>query len=1231
MMLYVFHVDTGTMITFDMRLVSESVGHLKEAVEKSTNIPVEKQVLLISGGECLDAANSIGSYAAGTDTNPIFLFSKAVLEAPVPPSSNSDSDIEDDTAERIKEAIDLPPSFNTVHRRAMLSQQLHERAKEQIQLCERLVHDQHLQQQGWSAVVASLEDLTAEFKKRTTAFSYNYTEYLKERDTYIKFLDNFHDDLSVLEKIPILPVLIAPDDEADTGTETSKEDDEDEEETDTRTSKTSSETGEGEKTKTLLDWISVSEDKSNMDQLYEVCLRGLEQFSDLVCNSMDAEILEVLTNADNNQMKEIKGLGERLSGLETLMREAKKYVLEQAENAKSFTNNQHRVSNLKDASILPDLCGSHRRLLYQMAQNHQQLCDIRRRCTKAKEELSQNLFHRLKWVMFIQNKLVALDQKLVIFHQSLCRLRRHLDVLQQIHLTPATYLCAVAEVVRRKLFSQSFLMWASDVACQLLTIHNDEVARRKEFQSQFEGHFLVTLFPGMNDLPPPFATQAPAPFDGKLPHITRADVDRLRAELPEFAEHLAMPDTSGFTNFFLTKSLVKAELDKVDESGDIKEVEKKLVQVMGAQLEGNLPHGLPHLRDIDRGCESETDTEEFEKVGQSPLDPSPRPGTQDAATCTEDNLQISRSEHEKLKGTLETLGHLSTNAINQLRAELTEIRHIFLADKEFLESGYKSITMCQSRVLETCKADQVATENLISSHESEVSSLKNMCSDKEDDLNNVKIANIVMEQKLQKTNDELAELKSVLLRLKEDHHARVEELRKQLSDKESEKEKMVKDVTDRLNREHKAELENIRSRFKLMTRSPSDSSLEKIGDFSSIPNHETILLQMKETFEIQRDWAVKEAVEQERSRWEKLLDERIAHMEEKFAEEKRSLIEDLSRKIGEEKEKQIDVLRERERNLNLEIIKYKGTIQQLTEAEMVTSSTDTKEKAELQEKFDNLKRENEALKRDLDSIKKPASQPDMTASVAVIDSGAQTIPEGAVTSTSGNESAMTASTVESMCESTTSTGTRRSSKSYTERCVKGLKVEIYWDESHHCFRLDLEGKLYFLHCDYLPAMGLEIVNGAPNKQRVFGEVIEKEYCMSKKDDNRYNVPKGKKFFRVKVKPAENMDTSTWKDNRPVSIPEDPVEESEQQERPEPETQPVESTAIIEPPEEILPESIEKIFHDSGVVEEVVEEAAVAIENLSSDDRYLVSSNKLVKKTNWLGMVVSSIFGKNEPV
>lgn len=40
--------------------------------------------------------------------------------------------------------------------------------------------------------------------------------------------------------------------------------------------------------------------------------------------------------ADNNEMKEVKGLGDRLYGLEQLMLEAKRYVLEQCELAQAF-------------------------------------------------------------------------------------------------------------------------------------------------------------------------------------------------------------------------------------------------------------------------------------------------------------------------------------------------------------------------------------------------------------------------------------------------------------------------------------------------------------------------------------------------------------------------------------------------------------------------------------------------------------------------------------------------------------------------------------------------------------------------------------------------------------------------------------------------------------------------------------------------------------------------------
>lgn len=60
--------------------------------------------------------------------------------------------------------------------------------------------------------------------------------------------------------------------------------------------------------------------------------------------------------------------------------------------------------------------------------------------------------------MYVENLILETDHKLILYHESLKRLRRHVEIIQQIHIAPAMYLNAVAEVVRRRAFSQAFLM-----------------------------------------------------------------------------------------------------------------------------------------------------------------------------------------------------------------------------------------------------------------------------------------------------------------------------------------------------------------------------------------------------------------------------------------------------------------------------------------------------------------------------------------------------------------------------------------------------------------------------------------------------------------------------------------------------------------------------------------------------------------------------------------------------
>lgn len=93
--------------------------------------------------------------------------------------------------ERVRESQDLPPIYQTVVVRCQIASQFYELAKEQTKICEQLVHDQHLQKQGWSAVIANLEDITLDITKRAEAFDKNYAEYLEEHEAYKKLVERF--------------------------------------------------------------------------------------------------------------------------------------------------------------------------------------------------------------------------------------------------------------------------------------------------------------------------------------------------------------------------------------------------------------------------------------------------------------------------------------------------------------------------------------------------------------------------------------------------------------------------------------------------------------------------------------------------------------------------------------------------------------------------------------------------------------------------------------------------------------------------------------------------------------------------------------------------------------------------------------------------------------------------------------------------------------------------------
>lgn len=524
-MLYVFHVDTGTMMTFNMKLAMESVASLQRAIAKEYHILEDKQVLLISGGESLDPAATVGKYHAGTDTNPIFLFSKSTIEAQHPPSPSVHYGSDVDIQSQVEGSLLMPPAYGTVVSRAQLALQIHEVDHEELKACEQLVHDQHLQQQGWAAVVANLEDITSALRYRSEIFTQSYNEYLSPREDYLKTLASVEHSLQLLAKIPVLPCLI-------------------QQSTDLYDKSSSSSSGSSTSYKSLFDWISSQDPSHSLHDMVVKCIKATEQLDERVLNTLTKEVQDTFVQVDNPSMKEVKGIEDRLYGLDQILSAGRRVVQEQSDMAQGFVQNQNRVSTLKDKSILPDLCSSHKKQLLVMVNNHKKIQETKKKCKMAKEELAINLHARLRWVMLVEKRICDVDGKLMIYHENLKRLRKRLEVLKQIHDAPSIYAYLVVEVVRRRKFSSTFSEWASSIAEESTQIHSEEFKRREAFINQVGRHFLQTLFTGLESFSSSFAMEPPAAVDQTLPDITEDDIIMLKTSVPELADLLVVPADS---------------------------------------------------------------------------------------------------------------------------------------------------------------------------------------------------------------------------------------------------------------------------------------------------------------------------------------------------------------------------------------------------------------------------------------------------------------------------------------------------------------------------------------------------------------------------------------------------------------------------------------------------------------------------------------------------------------
>ncbi|XP_044076745.1 RB1-inducible coiled-coil protein 1 isoform X2 [Siniperca chuatsi] len=601
MKLYVFQVNNGSTLTFDTDLAVQTVLELKHAIQAKYKIAVQHQVLVVNGGECMAAERRVCSYSAGTETNPIFLFNKEMILCDRDPTiSKTTFSIESEIQVKVEESLLMPAVFHTVASRTQLALEMFEVANKLSSFCERLVHDEHLQHQGWAAIMANLDDCTLSYQKLLMKFDTAYINYQRDLEEIKVKLTKLGTSVSVMARIPLLECLTRHsyrESMEKSSSTPGKDSDETEEEKSTdsvlrptdaqRPSKLSASfsasgaatcepTGDQETNEmtdsgglraalldddtpefanpssfnvTLLDWINVQDRPNDVESVVRKCFDSINRLDPRIIQPFLADCHDTVAKLDNQNMKAIKGLEDRLYALDQMIASCKKLVNEQKELAQGFLANQKRAENLKDTSVLPDLCLSHTNQLMIMLNNHRKLLDIKKKCTTAKQELANNLQVRLKWCCYVMLHADQDGEKLQALLRLLTELMERVRVVEALSTVPQMYCLAVVEVVRRKMFMRHYREWAYALVKDGKLLYEAEKFKRESFGKLFRKSFLRNrLFRGLDSWPPTsFCTRKPRRFDDELPDISVEDLQYLKSCCPvEVQPFLMVPTMCDF-------------------------------------------------------------------------------------------------------------------------------------------------------------------------------------------------------------------------------------------------------------------------------------------------------------------------------------------------------------------------------------------------------------------------------------------------------------------------------------------------------------------------------------------------------------------------------------------------------------------------------------------------------------------------------------------------------------
>ncbi|KYO26116.1 RB1-inducible coiled-coil protein 1 isoform C [Alligator mississippiensis] len=1155
MKLYVFLVNTGTTLTFDTELAVQNVSDLKHAIQTKYKIAIQHQVLVVNGGECMAPDRRVCSYSAGTDTNPIFLFNKEMILCERPPAiPKTTFSAENEMELKVEESLMMPAVFHTVASRTQLAVEMYEVAKKLCSFCEGLVHDEHLQHQGWAAIMANLEDCTHSYQKLLFKFENVYSSYLQSIDDIKLKLTHLGTAVSVMAKIPLLECLTRHSyreclgrlesstdrgGEESEGTEDEKsaelvlfsdiprmnsksvvasfcrsvehsaldsaapetitDNKESSQNTTVQDNETSMELKENDQPSfnvSLLDWINVQDRPNDVESLVRKCFDSMSRLDPRIIQPFLAECRQTIAKLDNQNMKAIKGLEDRLYALDQMIASCSRLVNEQKELAQGFLANQKRAENLKDPSVLPDLCLSHANQLMIMLTNHRKLLDIKQKCTTAKQELANNLQVRLKWCCFVMLHADQDGEKLQALLRLVTELLERVKVVEALSTVPQMYCLAVVEVVRRKMFIKHYREWAGALIKDGKHLYEAEKAKRESFGKLFRKSFLRNrLFRGLDSWPPSFCTHKPRRFDSELPDISLNDLQFLQSFCPsEVQPLLRVPILCDFEPLH---QHVRALHNLVKAAQSLDEMSQTITDLLSEQKASN-SQTSPQSATTPR-TESTTGTA-IATSSRTPPSFSLQ-GPLCPPVCPPAPLEeLSPDSIDAHTFDFETIGHPSLEqALKQGSLDLDSLA-------ESPESDFMSAV--NEFVIEENPESHAA---VVQEKEKQVEELKLKVSDLSDLRCKLEVELALKEAE----TDEMKEAFEEEKRLKE----QIIELQMQIAHKEFE-----------LQREavEKELLEKIQQLEMQVNLSPP---LELSSESSLVAKLQEELKEEKMKFLEQLEEQEKRKNEEMQNIRTSLTAEQQTNFNTVLTREKmkkENIINDLSDKL-----KMLTQQQERDKDL----------IETLSE----DRARLLEEKKKLEEEVTKLRSSNFIPSAYLPAGSETCgacasdltSETDRLASEIIAEGKMDSTMETSMMAVHENihiseekqrimllERTLQLKEEENkrlnqrlMSQSMSSVSSRHSEKIAIRDFQVGDLVLIILDERHDNYVLfTVSPTLYFLHSESLAALDLKPASGASRRPWVLGKVMEKEYCQAKKAQNRFKVPLGTKFYRVKAVP-----------------------------------------------------------------------------------------------------------------